>query len=168
MNLQDIGRNILSQSDDALIEMIINRSEYTIESIKIAEEEIERRNFDASYLENMQERLNAKKNEEEDLTGKEKIILIFSIFYIIIKFLGLENIFPTLPSISEYHHQGKIRKSKKTLMYKLFSTAFWIIVFIISWLIYDSYSANQRYLKYMNNQSANQLLHRASQTALVR
>ena len=168
MNHQDIGKNILSQSDDALIEMIINRSEYTIEAIKIAEEEIERRRFDASYLEKIKERLNVKINEEEDLTGKEKTILIFSIFYTIIKLLGLENLFPTLPSIPEYYHQGKIRKSKKALMYKLFSTAFWIIVFVISWLIYDSYSANQRYIKYMNNQSANQLLHRTPPTARVR
>lgn len=162
MNLQNIRKNIISQEDDVLVEMIINRSEYTIEAINIAVEEIERRNFDVTYKIEIEEKLNSKENEEEDLSAKEKTILIFSIFYIAIKLLGIEIVFPNLPSGSEYYHHGKIRKCKKTYMYKIFSPIFWIIVFIISWLIYDSYSAEQRYIKDMNNLSANHLLHRYS------
>lgn len=59
---EDIQKNIISQSDDALIEMIINQTEYTIEAINVAEEEIKRRNIDTNYLQIIKERINAKRH----------------------------------------------------------------------------------------------------------
>ncbi len=37
------------------------------------------------------------------------------------------------------------------MLYKIFSTIFWLIILLICWLIYDFYSAQQRYREFIKS-----------------
>lgn len=168
MNIQDINANIISQKDNVLIEIINNQSEYRREAIEVAKEELKKRKLDHEYQERIKENIKCEAIKNEDLSAKEKKILIFSFFYLFVNVLGLQNIFPKLPSALEFHRLGKIRKSKKTCVYKFLSYYVWIIILIIAWLIADSIIASKRYENYLNNESANNLLHQTPHTTRVR
>ena len=162
MNIEEIDNNIRSLSDADLIDMLVNKEEYTKEALSVAEQEISKRKINKDIYLDIYSKLDAERKEREqkaaeDLTIREKILLLFFPFTPVLIFPMRLKLLPIMPSSRFFHEQGYKRKSSKVIWYKILSYVLWLVL-VIGYLEVDNYIKIQRYQEYIKQNSANQTL----------
>ena len=164
MITDEIRHNILSSSDTQLIDMLVNGEDYTEDAIMIAKEEIEKRKIDEIFYSDCYRKLDLEKKERErkaneDLSLKEKILLLFFPFSPLLIIPMRLKIIPFMPSSRFYHENGYKRKSSKVIWFKVFSYFLWVVIIVGAFSI-ENYIKRQRYQEYINKITANQTFER--------
>ena len=170
MNEEEIRQSIISRTDDGLIEILVNKSEYRKEYVLIAEAEIKKRNInDHIFKERCSEILKnttIEKNRIEDLSGKEKVVIFFGLFIFVFRVLGFYKL-PLVPKTIDYVNAGYDRKAEKIIIYKWFSITFWAVFIVLTYVSCDFYLADQRRIEYENKKCANQAFNPLAMLALT-
>lgn len=138
MNPNEIKKNIVSKSDEELIDMMVNREEYTSEALEYSFQELSNRNIDQNFLKETYNNLSINSQEKHrkattQLTLKEKIsILLFPISVPILMISPILLIFfPKLPGLIRFREQGYYKKSSQGILYFVMGIFLWIGIFVL-------------------------------------
>jgi len=151
MNKEQIRHNIISRTDDELIEILVSQSEYREEFVLIAKAEIKNRPiydkiFKEKWIE-ISKKTTVEKKRTEDLSSKEKVVSFFGIFIFVFRVLGFYRL-PLVPRTIDYVNAGYERKAEKIIIYKTISIIFWFVFIIVAYISCDSYLAEKRRIKH--------------------
>ena len=170
MNEEEIRHSIISRTNDELIEILVDRSEYRKEFVSIAEAEIKNRAIDDQVFKDKQyeitEKTKIEKKRLEDLTLEEKVLAFFGIFIFMFRIIGFYKL-PFVPKTIDYVNTGYERKAEKIIIYKTISIIFWLFFILITCLSVDSYLAEKRHIEHENKKSANQAFNPLARLALT-
>lgn len=129
---EEIKARFANYSNEKLMEVLVNRSEYTPEAVQMAEEMIAQRNISHEVLHSLQSAAEAER-EKVEMMNNEPLATDVKWLYLIFPLSGWIGF---AGQQLHYHEEGFERKKAEHARYTLIGTGIWIaVILLISLLV---------------------------------